>query len=136
MSALRAEATGYNHQETLMRLTTHRKEILDYLTHSREALSASALHSALPHINLVTIYRALDYLVAESAVKKVHLAGDEAFFEVQHEPHHHAVCTECGKVIHFTTNDAELAKEFSLPGFIISDLEVSISGRCRSHAKK
>lgn len=119
-----------------MRLTTHRKEILNHLTRCGEALSASDLHTALPHINLVTIYRALDYLVAESAVKKVHLAGGEAFFEVQHEPHHHAICTDCGKVIHFTTNDTELAKEFSLPGFIVTDLAVTINGRCRTHTKK
>lgn len=118
-----------------MRLTPHRKEIFDYLTHSASALSASDVQKALPHINLVTVYRALDYLVDEAAIKKIHLSGDEAYYEVQHEPHHHAICNDCGKVIHFTTNDAELVKEFSIPGFSVSDLEVTIRGRCRSHKK-
>lgn len=118
-----------------MRLTAHRKEILDHLTHSREALSASTIYKALPQINLVTIYRALEFLTAAGSVKKVHLDGDEAHYEVQHEPHHHAICTKCGKVIHFTTNDTALAAEFQVPGFVVQDLEVTIRGLCRTHTK-
>ena len=117
-----------------MRLTTHRREVLDLLSHRPEALSAAKVHELLPHINLVTIYRALDYLAENNLVHKLRLDSEEALYEVQHEPHHHALCTECGKVIHFTTNDAELKKEFSLPGFTITDLEVTLRGRCRKHA--
>lgn len=117
-----------------MRLTTHRQEILDTLSHEREALSAAAVHVRLPHINLVTIYRALDYLAEHGMVHKLRLDGEEALYEVQHEPHHHALCTECGKVIHFTTDNAALQNEFSLPGFLVTDLEVTLRGRCRKHA--
>lgn len=116
-----------------MRLTTHRQEVLDTLSHEREALSAAAVHERLPHINLVTIYRALDYLAEHGLVHKLRLDGEEALYEVQHEPHHHALCTECGQVIHFTTNNAALREEFSLPGFIVTDLEVTLRGRCRKH---
>ena len=116
-----------------MRLTPHRSQVLEYLTHTPRALSATLIHAALPHINLVTIYRILDYLVENQAVKKVHLSGDESLFEVQHEPHHHAVCSVCGKIIHFTTNDTSLIKEFSIPGFVIHSLEVTIHGQCKSH---
>jgi Fe2+ or Zn2+ uptake regulation protein len=116
-----------------MRLTNHRREILDLLGHRLEALSAATVHKHLPHINLVTVYRALDYLADNGLVRKLRLDGEEALYEVQHEPHHHALCTECGKVIHFTTNDIALKKEFRLPGFSITDLEVTLRGRCRSH---
>lgn len=118
-----------------MKLTLHRQTILDFLSDCGETKSAAELHAALPHINLVTIYRALEFFTAAGSIKKVHLAGDEAHFEVQHEPHHHAICTECGKVIHFTTDDAALAAEFQVPGFVVQDLEVTIRGRCSSHTK-
>lgn len=116
-----------------MKLTEHRQAVLDHLTTAGGLLSASEIHAALPDMNLTTVYRALEYLVSVHAVKKLALGNDEAVFEVQHEPHHHAICDECGKVLHFTTNDPELRKEFKLPGFVIHDLEVILHGRCASH---
>lgn len=116
-----------------MRLTTHRQEILDLLSSSEELQSAAAIHAALPHINLVTVYRALEALTAAGHVKKLALSNTEAMYEVQHEPHHHAICSECGTVVHFTVDDAALKKEFHLPGFQVSDLSLTLHGRCKKH---
>ena len=119
-----------------MRITKHRQEIIDLLERSEEALSAAELYSALPHINLTTIYRNLESFVAAGSVTKLNLGGDEARFEVQHEPHHHAICDECQKVIHFSVHDEELIQEFTLPGFSITGLEVTLRGTCNTHKKK
>ncbi len=117
----------------MVHLTPHRRTILDHLTHCGGTRSAAEVHAALPSINLVTVYRVLDYLVKAGLVKKFTLTDEEAVYEVQAEPHHHAICTECGKVLHFTTDDTELRKEFSLPGFRVDDLEVVLHGRCSTH---
>lgn len=69
-------------------------------------------------------------------VTKLNLGGDEARFEIQHEPHHHAICDDCQKVIHFTVNDEELIKEFALPGFAIKNLEVTLRGVCTDKHQK
>lgn len=120
-----------------MRITKHRQEIIDILEHTEEALSAAELHTALPHINLATIYRNLESFVEAGTVTKLNLGGDEARFEIQHEPHHHAICDDCQKVIHFSVNDEELIKEFSLPGFNIKNIEVTLRGTCTAkHTKK
>lgn len=113
-----------------MRITKHRQEIIDLLEHSEEALSAADIFSALPHINLATIYRNLESFVLAGTITKLNLGGDEARYEVQHEPHHHAICDTCKKVIHFSVNDEELIKEFSLPGFAIKNIEVTLRGTC------
>lgn len=113
-----------------MRITKHRQEIIDLLETNEEALSAAEIHTALPHINLVTIYRNLESFVEAGTITKLNLGGDEARFEIQHEPHHHAICNECNKVIHFSVNDEELIKEFSLPGFAIKNIEVTLRGTC------
>jgi len=113
-----------------MRITKHRQEIIDLLEASEEALSAAEMHTTLPHINLATIYRNLESFVEAGTVTKLNLGGDEARFEIQHEPHHHAICDTCQKVIHFTVNDKELIKEFALPGFAIENIEVTLRGTC------
>lgn len=119
-----------------MRQTKHRQTILDFLDHTPHALSAAEIHAALPQINLVTIYRNLESFVKDGQVTKLHLGKNEATYEKQHEPHHHAVCSDCQKVIHFTLDDENLKKEFSLPGFDIKDIEITLKGSCKqSHQK-
>jgi Fe2+ or Zn2+ uptake regulation protein len=116
-----------------MRMTKHRSEILHLLEHSSEALSAAQLHTHLPHINLVTIYRTLEQLVTAGKAKKLSFGEQEALYEVQAEPHHHAICTICDEVIHFTFADKELIEEFALPRFSISYIEVTVRGTCHRH---
>lgn len=116
-----------------MRLTAHRQEIIDLLSHTEGLRSATDIHASLPHINLVTIYRALEALCNAGLVKKLTLTDTEAVYEVQHEPHHHAVCFECGEVIHFTADDAALKREFHLPNFSVSDLSLTLYGHCKKH---
>ena len=117
-----------------MRMTKHRQEILDQLEQSEEALSAADIHAALPHINLVTIYRNLESYVETGVVTKLNLGEQEATYEIQHEPHHHAICDKCKKVIHFTVDDEMLKQEFSLPDFSISNVEVTLRGVCSNPA--
>lgn len=120
-----------------MKITKHRQEILDILDHQDNALSASEIHAALPHINLATIYRNLEGFVEAGTVTKLNFGGDEARFEIQDEPHHHAICAQCDKVIHFTVNDEELIKEFALPNFDIKNIEVTLRGSClKNHQSK
>jgi Fe2+ or Zn2+ uptake regulation protein len=114
-----------------MRLTKHRQEILATLEHSHGALTAQEIHSALPHINLVTIYRNLETFVASDLVKKLHLGEAEASYEIQEHPHHHAICDECGNVIHFTVDEAALLKHFKFADFTITDLDITVHGTCR-----
>jgi len=80
-----------------MRITKHRQEILDVLDHSENGLSASAIHTSLPHINLATIYRNLESFVETGTVTKLNFGDNEATYEIQHEPHHHAICGKCNK---------------------------------------
>ena len=107
-----------------------RDQILTALKAEHGALSAAELHNKLPAINLVTIYRNLEYFVSEGVIKKLNLEGKEARFEYQHEPHHHAVCTECQKVIHFTAPDEEIKRLLGIEDFEVDELEVTVRGTC------
>jgi Fe2+ or Zn2+ uptake regulation protein len=88
----------------------------------------------VPDIDLATVYRNLEYFTNEKVIKKLQLGSQEARFEFQHEPHHHAVCTECERVIHFTAPDEKLKKLLGIEEFKIDELEVTVRGIC-NHEK-
>lgn len=117
-----------------MRLTKKRQAILDALKKSKEALSASELHALVPEVDLVTIYRNLENFTNEKIIKKLQLGSQEACFEYQHEPHHHAICVECERVIHFTAPDAKIKKLLGIEDFLVDELEVTVRGIC-NHKK-
>ena len=107
-----------------------REEIKTILLNQHGALSAATMHTTLPHIDLTTIYRNLERFVEEGTVKKFNLDGTETLYEYQVHPHHHAICTDCGEVIHFTAPDEKIKQLLGLTGFAITDLEVTVRGLC------
>jgi Fe2+ or Zn2+ uptake regulation protein len=106
-----------------------RAEILETMQNTHGAITAAELHTKLPHLDLTTIYRNLERFVNEGTVKKLHLTGNEAVFEYQDTPHHHAVCTDCNEVLHFTAKTDALVKALDLPDFDIDEIEVIVRGR-------
>jgi Fur family peroxide stress response transcriptional regulator len=116
------------------RFSKKRQAILEVLKHNREALSAAEVHELLPAIDLATIYRNLEYFTAEKVIKKLQLGSQEARFEYQHEPHHHAICTECARVIHFTAPDEKIKQLLGIDDFAVDEVEVTVRGIC-NHKK-
>jgi Fur family transcriptional regulator, peroxide stress response regulator len=113
-----------------MRTNKHRETILTILKNQHGGLTATGVHSALPEVNLTTIYRNLDSLTLTGTIKKMFLDSGEALYEYQDHPHHHAVCDDCHRVIHFTAPDEKIKKLLGLTDFEIHDLEVTVRGTC------
>ncbi len=111
------------------RFSQKREDIRKLLAEQGGALSAAAIQTALPHIDLTTVYRNLDQFVIDGDVKKITLGG-EALYEYQPHPHHHAVCDECHRVIHFTAPDEKIKQLLGLHDFTISNLELTVHGIC------
>ncbi len=112
------------------RYSKKREEIKNTLLNQHGALSAAAVHKALPHIDLTTIYRNLERFADEGIVKKFNLGGTETVYEYQAHPHHHAICNDCHRVIHFTAPDEKIKKLLGLGDFTITDLEITVRGDC------
>jgi len=117
-----------------IKLTEKRNKILSVLKKKNGTLSAANIHKQIPEIDLVTIYRNLDLFTKEKLIKQVHLGTEEAQYEYQKEAHHHAVCVECEKVIHFTAPDAKIKKLLGLENFVVDEIEVTVRGIC-NHKK-
>ena len=116
------------------RFSKKRQQILDVLQHKRAPLTAAELHAALPEINLTTIYRNLELFSKEKIIKKLQLGEQEARYEYQTEPHHHAVCEQCEQVIHFTAPDKKIIELLGLHDFDVEELEVTVRGTHRHHS--
>jgi len=123
-----------NYLHMNLKLTKKRTLILDALKAHTGTLSAAELSQKIPEIDLVTVYRTLDLFVKEKLIKKIHLGSDEAQYEYQHEPHHHAVCTKCDKVLHFTAPDKKIKKLLQLENFSVDEIEVTVKGLCAHKA--
>jgi len=116
------------------RHSVKRDKIMAVLQEAKSALSAGSIHALLPEIDKVTIYRNLDLFVSEGTVKTLNFGGTETLYEYQHHPHHHAVCTDCEKVIHFTAPDEKIKKLLGLTNFQVNELELTVKGIC-NHKK-
>ncbi len=89
------------------RLTIPRQAILSLLSKTNKHLSAVdvylAVHRAYPGIGLTTVYRTLDLLVKGGLVLKFDFGDGKSRYELckgpNVKPHHHLVCTSCGRII-------------------------------------
>lgn len=113
-----------------------REQILEVLKKEHGALSANEIHTKLPEIDLATVYRNLEYFTNEKIIKKLQLGTQEARFEYQHEPHHHAICSECERVVHFTAPDEKILTLLGIKDFIVDEMEVTVRGTCKNKHKK
>jgi len=111
-----------------------REQILAVLQKAKTALSAGSIHDILPEVDKVTVYRNLGLFVSDGIVKAMNFGGTETLYEYQQHPHHHAVCTDCDKVIHFTAPDEKIKKLLGLADFQVNELEVTVKGIC-NHKK-
>ena len=99
---------------------------------ANEALSAKDIHSLLPATDLVTIYRALELFTKEKTISALHFDTSETKYEYQHTPHHHAICDNCEKIIHFDAKNEKIKQLLELDDFAIESIEVTVRGTCKN----
>lgn len=154
-------ASQSRHQASVMlseagiRATDARLSVLSELLFSQRALSHLEVHDALPDMDRVTLYRALDCLTDAGLAHKI--SGDDRVFRystgsdavtskekaVQHQ-HGHFKCTRCARV--FCLDDAQqpatLGEQLQATlqatlgrGFQSHDIELTIKGWCADCSK-
>jgi Fur family peroxide stress response transcriptional regulator len=119
-----------------IKATHQRLEILRELAGTEEHPDAETLyarvHDRLPTLSLDTVYRTLRLFEEKGVITRVGSIRDRARFEANTERHHHFVCTSCGKICDFYSEELneEAAKaragEFGQP----ESVHVEVRGRC------
>lgn len=94
-----------------IRATHQRREVLTELVrtggHPDVETIFQRVRERIPTISRDTVYRTLSMLEEQGLATRVDLFSDRARFDPNIEPHHHFICTECGRVVDFKCEEAE-----------------------------
>ncbi|MEN8161319.1 MAG: Fur family transcriptional regulator [Myxococcota bacterium] len=119
-----------------LRATRQRIAALRALRRLRGHPTAGELHRRLvpDHRNLSqkTVYDILDALAEAGLVSRVMAVGEPYRYEARPEPHYHATCRVCGRLIDLPASaDSQIRGRAELPeGFHVEKIEVTIRGLC------
>ncbi len=112
------------------RITQPRVQVIEYLCDHDTPVSVKNLEKALPKINMVTLYRILEYLVEHDVVKELTHDPKEKYFEIAdpyHDHHHHMICRRCNKI-----RDIDCKVEVPIVRDFIPEMHVvTIYGHCK-----
>lgn len=86
------------------RITPQREMIVQALGNSGDHVTAEEIYDAVKGrssaVNVATIYRTLDTLVAEGLINRTNLHTGQIIYTTQlHGPHLHLLCRQCGGTI-------------------------------------
>lgn len=122
-----------------VKITPQRTAIFEALLHQEGHLSAEEVYHGVrerfPSLSFATVYNTLQLLVRMGRVREV--IGDELRrrYDVNTEPHHHAICRSCHRIVDIRPEDAGLVGEplsadLSRYGFLVEAVTVEFTGLC------
>lgn len=119
------------------RFTEQRAAIFRYLAHTDVHPTADevflAVRQDLPALSLATVYKSLETLVGCGLAVKLSYADNSARYDGRTDPHHHARCVSCERVLdlpgEISSGEIEAlrgtAGEFTVTGY-----RLELSGYC------
>lgn len=118
-------------------ITVQRRVLIDAIVRTDSHPTAEELfehaRGILPDISRTTVYRILDAFVRLGLVTRVPHPRGASRFDGNVDPHHHAVCTDCGRVFDIAGPRCEdVPRPRDLPeGFAYTGCAVLFMGQCR-----
>ncbi len=125
-----------------VKLTHQRLVIFEAVASSLEHPSAEAVHRAVqattPTVSLDTVYRTLWLLTDLGLLSTLGVRQESVRFDANVESHHHYVCSRCGLVRDFESDDLDALK---IPRKVkqfgrVDSTHVEVRGICDRCAKK
>jgi Fur family ferric uptake transcriptional regulator len=126
-----------------LKATRQREQIVRAFFAAGRHISAEELHRQLrasqPGIGLVTVYRTLKLLRQAGLATERKFGDAYARFDPRpaSSPHHHLICTACGRIQEFEDETlAALARKVKRArGFTVTEQRLELYGLCRSCAR-
>jgi len=118
-----------------LKVTPQRQRIFAVLDGSDVHPTAEAVFAAaratMPTLSLKTVYQTLNDLASMGEIQLLDLGTGSTRFDPNIAPHHHLVCSTCGKVRDVDATFADLTVPSGhWPGFTITGAEVVFRGTC------
>jgi Fur family peroxide stress response transcriptional regulator len=119
-----------------LRATGQRLAIMKTLMESQSHLSAEDIFLRLkqshPTLSLSTVYKTLQVMAEMGAVVTIETGIGSLKFDGNPNPHHHAICSKCGKVqdVDFSKYPISTTITNILPNFEVQSVKVFFNGLC------
>jgi Fur family ferric uptake transcriptional regulator len=125
-------------QKAGLRRTGQRDLIMDIFLRTEDHLTSEDLYWLVqkedPTVGNTTVYRTLKLLTEAGLAREVRFGDNKTYYEhhYNHQHHDHMICTECGKVIEFFSEEIEslqdqMAEKF---GFLPTHHSLRMWGHC------
>jgi Fe2+ or Zn2+ uptake regulation protein len=117
------------------KVTPQRQCIFRILHGSEVHPTAESVYAAasteMPTISLRTVYQTLNDLTAMGEINHLDLGTGSSRFDPNVDPHHHLVCTQCGKVrdLYLEVGDMTVPAG-ATDGFTVASTEIVVRGTC------
>jgi Fur family peroxide stress response transcriptional regulator len=125
-----------------MKITHQRREVFRELAASIEHPDAETVYQSVckrvPSISRDTVYRTLATLEVEGLIRKVSPLVEKARYDANPDRHHHFICTVCGMVRDFYSEDLDgLPIPEAVAAFgAIESAQVQVRGVCSACANR
>lgn len=92
----------------------------------------TAVRNEIPDISLATVYKALETLVGCGLATKLTYGDDSARYDGRTDPHPHARCLSCGRVLDVpgTLDLQQLERLGTVNGFAVEGYRLELVGHC------
>ncbi len=125
-------------QSRCQKVTRHRLAILSILEASKTPLSAEDIYRQLNNssfrINLSTIYRNLERMLADKLIVKQGTINHRLQYSFRRDTHsHHVICLKCNKMIPIEECPLDFFARQLIKdeGFFLTDHHIELYGYCR-----
>ena len=124
------------------RITPQRTEVFREVACTDDHPDAEAIlkrvRRRIPNVSLDTIYRVLYRLEDEGLIARVQVSSDRLRFDGNADNHHHFVCSRCGTIRDFTSDEVDRLR---MPAEVqewgeVEERHLQIRGVCRECLKK
>lgn len=125
-------------EKNQLKRTRQREVILEAFLDRGGHISSEELHHVIrednPRVGYTTVYRTMKLLVEAGLADERHFDDGLARYESSSQHHDHLVCTGCGKIVEFESEEIEtaqhdIAKE---KGFTLERHRHELYGKCSS----
>lgn len=126
-----------------LRRTSQRDLILEIFLRTEEHLTSEDLYWLVqkedPSVGHTTVYRTLKLLTEAGLAREVRFGDNKTYYEhhYDHEHHDHLICTSCGKVVEFFSQQIEELQDniAEQHGFKLSHHSLRMWGICEACSK-
>ncbi|TRZ73191.1 MAG: transcriptional repressor [Actinobacteria bacterium] len=116
------------------KLTPQRQLIFSLLHNNQSHPTAESLYGVasaqMPGISLRTVYQTLNELAEMGELLLIDIGEGGTRFDPNIDEHHHAICSDCGKIRDVHVKGASSLKPNDARDFLISEVGVVFKGLC------